>query len=62
MITKWIRFTSGIDPLEIEEPYLEADGATTYELGACYNVTVECKVKDAMFFTRVKLFFFYCGN
>ena len=50
MIRKGIGFTSGIDPLEIEEPYLEADGATTYELGACYNVTVECKVKDALFF------------
>ena len=30
--------------MQIEEPYLEAVGATTYELGACYNVTVECKV------------------
>ena len=31
--------------MQIEEPYLEAVGATTYELGACYNVTVECKVR-----------------
>ena len=31
--------------MQIEEPYLEAIGATTYELGACYNVTVECKVR-----------------
>ena len=30
--------------MQIEEPYLDAVGATTYELGACYNVTVECKV------------------
>ena len=30
--------------MQIEEPYLEAIGATTYELAACYNVTVECKV------------------
>ncbi len=30
--------------LQIEEPYLEAVGATNYELGACYNVTVECRV------------------
>ena len=30
--------------MQIEEPYLQALGATTYELGACYNVTVECKV------------------
>jgi len=29
--------------MQIEEPYLDAVGATTYELGACYNVTVECK-------------------
>ena len=30
--------------MQIEEPYLDAIGATTYELAACYNVTVECKV------------------
>ena len=30
--------------LEIEEPYLPAEKATNYELGACYNVTVECRV------------------
>ena len=34
--------------MQIEEPYLEAIGATTYELGACYNVTVECKVRKIM--------------
>ena len=34
--------------MQIEEPYLEAIGATTYELGACYNVTVECKVRKKM--------------
>ena len=36
--------------LEIEEPYLEAEGATTFELGACYNVTVECKVREVLTF------------
>ena len=44
--------------LEIEEPYLEAAGATTYELGACYNVTVECKVRRArVFFHTSEIFF-----
>ena len=33
--------------LEIEEPYLPAEKATNYELGACYNVTVECKVSQS---------------
>ncbi len=28
----------------INEPYLEAAGSTTYEMGACYNVSVECQV------------------
>ncbi len=27
----------------IREPYLKARGATTMEMGSCYNVTVECK-------------------
>ena len=34
--------------MEIEEPYLPAEKATNYELGACYNVTVECKVSKCL--------------
>jgi len=30
--------------LLIEEPYLEVPEATTYEMGSCYNVSVECQV------------------
>ena len=44
--------------LEIEEPYLEAEGATTFELGACYNVTVECKVLS--FDWICSSFFLFC--
>jgi hypothetical protein len=31
--------------VSISEPYLEAVGSTTYEMGACYNVSVECQVR-----------------
>ena len=27
----------------IKEPFLEIRGAATYEMGACYNVTVACR-------------------
>ncbi|PSN46405.1 hypothetical protein C0J52_15905 [Blattella germanica] len=30
----------------IEEPYLDLDAATTYQLTACYNVTVDCRASD----------------
>lgn len=30
----------------IEEPYLDIEAATTYELSACYNVTIDCHSGD----------------
>ena len=33
----------------INEPYLEAAGSTTYEMGACYNVSVECQVRARIY-------------
>jgi len=30
----------------IQEPYLEIAGAATYELSACYNVTIDCRSGD----------------
>lgn len=30
----------------IEEPYLEIPGATTYELYACYNVSILCRARE----------------
>ncbi|XP_069677667.1 uncharacterized protein [Periplaneta americana] len=30
----------------IEEPYLELEAATTHQLTACYNVTVDCRASD----------------
>lgn len=30
----------------IEEPYLDLETATTYQLTACYNVTVDCRASD----------------
>jgi PAN domain len=31
---------------DVEEPYLEVPEATTHELAACYNVSIECHSKD----------------
>ena len=32
--------------LHIEEPYLDLESATTYQLTSCYNVTVDCRASD----------------
>lgn len=32
----------------IKEPYLEVAGAVTYELAACFNVTVQCKAREML--------------
>ncbi|XP_076307552.1 uncharacterized protein LOC143223443 isoform X2 [Tachypleus tridentatus] len=32
--------------VHIKDPYLEAAGVTTYELSACYNVTILCEAKE----------------
>merc|ERR1711902_264910 len=31
---------------QIEEPFLEIEAATTYELSSCYNVTIDCHSGD----------------
>ena len=31
---------------QIEEPYLAIEEATTYELSACYNVSIDCHSSD----------------
>ena len=36
----------------IEEPYLEIDGSSTYELSSCYNVTIDCRSGDLV--ARIK--------
>lgn len=37
---------------QIQDPYLEIQGATTYELDSCYNVSVICKSREMI--ARVK--------
>lgn len=37
---------------QIQEPYLDIQGATSYELDSCYNVTVLCKSREMV--ARVK--------
>lgn len=37
---------------QIQEPYLEINGAISYELDSCYNVTVACKSREMV--ARVK--------
>jgi len=36
----------------IEEPYLDIDGSSTYELSSCYNVTIDCRSGDLI--ARIK--------
>jgi len=36
----------------IEEPYLDIDGSSTYELSSCYNVTIDCRSGDMI--ARIK--------
>ncbi|XP_055949587.1 uncharacterized protein LOC129983909 [Argiope bruennichi] len=30
----------------IQDPYLDIPGVTTYEISACYNVTIQCKARE----------------
>ncbi|GIY17275.1 uncharacterized protein CEXT_557511 [Caerostris extrusa] len=30
----------------IQDPYLDIPGVTTYEIAACYNVTIQCKARE----------------
>ncbi|XP_054707405.1 uncharacterized protein LOC129217167 isoform X2 [Uloborus diversus] len=36
----------------IEDPYLEIHGASTYEIAACYNVTIQCRSREMVAFVR----------
>ncbi|GIY41236.1 uncharacterized protein CDAR_574131 [Caerostris darwini] len=37
---------------EIEDPYLEIHGASTYEISSCYNVTIECRSREMVAFVK----------
>lgn len=36
--------------LSVKEPYLDVVGAITYELAACFNVSIQCRAKDMVAF------------
>ncbi|KAG8201943.1 hypothetical protein JTE90_027419 [Oedothorax gibbosus] len=37
---------------DIEDPYLEIHGASTYEIASCYNVTIQCRSREMVAFVR----------
>ncbi|GBL96313.1 hypothetical protein AVEN_238679-1 [Araneus ventricosus] len=36
----------------IEDPYLEIHGASTYEISSCYNVTIQCRSREMVAFVK----------
>lgn len=52
--------TSHLDRIslqQIQEPYLEIQGAVSYELDSCYNVTVQCRSREMVARVRTNKLF-----